>query len=75
MLGGTPEENAQITRDILSGKITGPKRDVVQLNAGAGLYIAGKARSIAAGVDMAGDLIDDGSAYRKIDEFVEASRA
>ncbi|AIE82486.1 anthranilate phosphoribosyltransferase [Actinotignum schaalii] len=75
MLGGTPEENAQITRDILSGKITGPKRDVVQLNAGAGLYIAGKARSIAAGVDMAGDLIDSGSAYRKIDEFVEASRA
>ena len=48
---------------------------MVQLNAGAGLYIAGKARSIAVGVDMAGDLIDDGSAYRKIDEFVEASRA
>lgn len=50
--GGTPEENARITTDILDGK-KGPKRDAVVLNAGAGLYVAGKAASVDQGVRMA----------------------
>ena len=60
IVGGTPAENAQITLDILSG-VKGPKRDIVLLNAGAGLYIAEKADSLAAGVKLAAELIDSGA--------------
>lgn len=49
LVGGTPAENAQITRDILAGK-TGPKRDAVLMNAGAAIYMAGKAESIRPGL-------------------------
>lgn len=73
MLGGAPELNVKILRDILSGKDKGPKRDAVLLNSAAGLYLGGKASSIAAGVEKAAELIDSGVAYAKIDEFVEAS--
>ena len=59
--GGSPEENARITRDILSGA-QGPKRDAVLLNAGAALYIAGKAESMKAGTVLAAELIDSGKA-------------
>ena len=73
IVGGTAEENAQITRDILSGKERGPKRSIVLMNAGAALYIAGKADSIADGVTLAAELIDSGKAYAKIDELAKAS--
>ena len=73
LLGGTPEENAQITRDILSGKEQGAKRSTVLLNAGASLYIGGKADSLAAGVKLAAELIDSGKALEKLEEFVKAS--
>ena len=73
--GGTPEENAQTTRDILNGKITGAKRDIVLMNAGAGLFIAGKADSMAAGVKLAAELIDSGAASKKIDEFIRVSNS
>ncbi len=73
--GGTPAENAQITRDILSGKETGPKRHAVCLNAGASLYIAGKAESMEAGVRMAEELIDSGAAMAKLEEFIKESNA
>lgn len=73
--GGTPEENAQTTRDILNGKITGAKRDIVLMNAGAGLFIAGKADSMAAGVKLAAELIDSGAASKKIDEFILVSNS
>lgn len=72
--GGTPEENAEITRAILKGA-QGPKRDAVLLNAGAGLYIGGKAESIAEGVKLAAELVDSGAAYRKLEEFIEASNS
>ena len=75
MTGGTPEENAQTTRDILNGKITGAKRDIVLMNAGAGLFIAGKADSMAAGVKFAAELIDSGAASKKIDEFIRVSNS
>ena len=56
----TPQENAEITKAILESKETGAKRHAVCLNAGAALYIAGKAASIEAGVKMAEQLIDSG---------------
>jgi len=71
--GGTPDENAEITKDILKGK-KGPMRDVVLLNAGAGLYAAGKAESIADGIETAGKLIDSGAAYDKLEKLKEASK-
>ncbi len=74
LIGGTPEENAQITRDILSGKETGPKRQVVQMNAGMSLYLAGKADSIEAGVKLAGELIDSGKALEKLEAFKVATQ-
>ena len=73
IVGGTPEENAQTTRDILAGKITGAKRDIVLMNAGAGLFIAGKAESIQDGVRLAAELIDSGKALEKIREMIEVS--
>lgn len=71
MLGGTPEENAKIARDILEGKDHGPKRQAVCLNAGAALYIGGKASSMEEGVRLAEKLIDDGSAAKKLQKFIE----
>ena len=75
IVGGTPAENAEITKDILTGKIGGAKRDIVLMNAGAGLYIAGKASSMADGVRLAAKLIDNGAAYKKLEEFVKESNA
>ena len=69
--GGTPEENAAITRAILEGKEKGAKRQAVCLNAGAALYIAGKVQTIADGVRMAEKLIDSGAALKKLEEFIE----
>ena len=73
LTGGTPEENAQITRDILSGKEHGAKRCAVCLNAGAAIYIAGKAASIEEGVRKAEQIIDDGLAGKKLEEFIRES--
>lgn len=70
LAGGTPEENAQITRDILKGREKGPKRQAVCLNAGASLYITGKAKTIEEGVRMAESLIDSGAAVKKLEEFI-----
>lgn len=70
--GGTPEENAKITRAILQGE-KGHKRNAVLLNAGAGLYIAGKAESLRAGVKLAAELIDSGKANETLDRFIEVS--
>ena len=69
--GGTPEENAEITRAILKGEEKGAKRQAVCLNAGAALYIAGKAGTIEEGVRMAEELIDSGAALKKLEEFIE----
>ena len=70
--GGSPEENARITRDILSGA-QGPKRDAVLLNAGAALYIAGKAENMKAGTVLAAELIDSGKAAETLRRFIELS--
>ena len=73
LTGGTPEENAEITLSVLKGE-KGPKRNAVLLNAGAALYIGGKAESFAAGIELAGKLIDDGSALAKLEAFKRESR-
>ncbi len=72
IVGGSAADNAKITLDILSGK-KGPQRDIVLLNAAAGLYIAGKAASMADGVRLAGELIDSGAAMKKCEELKKAS--
>ncbi len=74
LAGGTPEENAAITLSILKGE-KGPKRNAVLLNAGAALYIGGKANSLAEGVALAGKLIDDGSALAKLNAFKQESNS
>ena len=72
-VGGAPEENARITRDILSGKLQGTKRNAVLLNAGAGLFVAGKADTIAGGVKLAGELIDSGKALAALEKVIQIS--
>ena len=73
--GGSPQENAAITLAILKGEERGAKRQAVCLNAGAALYIAGKTETIEAGVKMAEELIDNGSALKKLQEFIDESNA
>lgn len=70
--GGTPEENAKITLAILNGE-KGPKRDAVLMNAGASLYIGGKAESIREGIVLAGELIDSGKALSVLQKLAEVS--
>ncbi|MGN0644957.1 anthranilate phosphoribosyltransferase [Gemmiger sp.] len=72
LVGGTPAQNAAITRSILSGA-PGPRRGAVLLNAGAALYVAGKAGSIADGVALAARTIDSGAALAKLEAFAAAS--
>ena len=75
LVGGTPQENAEITRQILSGKLQGTKRNAVLLNAGAALYVGGKAASIGEGVKLAGELIDSGKAAETLERYIAASNA
>ena len=70
--GGTPAENAQITRAILSGE-KGPKRNAVLMNAGAALYIGGKADSLKDGVSLAAENIDSGRAMATLNKLIEVS--
>ncbi len=70
--GGTPEDNAKITRDILSGA-KGHKRNAVLLNAGAALYIGGKADSFKDGVKLAEKIIDSGKALETLEKFILVS--
>ncbi len=72
LVGGTPEENAKTTRDILGGE-KGHKRNAVLLNAGAALYIGGKAESFAEGIKLAQELIDSGKALATLDKLIEVS--
>lgn len=71
--GGTPEENAEITRNILNGKLRDGKRNAVCLNAGAAIYVAGKADSLAEGIKIAEETIDSGKAIERMNEIVAFS--
>ena len=70
--GGTPAENAQITTEILKGA-KGHKRNAVLLNAGAALYIGGKAKNMKEGVTLAAELIDSGKALETLQKLIEVS--
>lgn len=72
LAGGTPQENAEITRDILHGA-QGHKRNAVLLNVGAALYIGGKAETIKAGIALAAELIDSGKALDTLKRFIAMS--
>ena len=70
--GGTPEENAEITRSILGGK-QGHKRNAVLMNAGAALYLYEKADSLKSGIALAAELIDSGAALKTLEKVIEVS--
>lgn len=72
LVGGEPAENASITRAILAGD-KGPKRDAVLVNAGASLYIGGKANSMKEGIALAADLIDSRKAAVTLDKLIQVS--
>ena len=74
LLGGTPQENAAITRAILAGE-AGPKRNVVLLNAGAALFAAGAVSDIDEGVKLAAHQIDSGAALETLDAYIRASNS
>ena len=73
LVGGTPAENAAITRAIL-GCERGPKRDAVLMNAGASLCIGGKADNMAEGIKLAGEIIDSGKAFETLENFIKVSQ-
>ena len=75
LLGGTPAENAEITRAILKGEDKGPRRNAVLLNAGAALYIGDRAGSFADGIRLAGELIDSGKALETLEAFIKESNS
>lgn len=73
--GGDAPTNAAILRGVLSGELTGAKRDIVLLNAGAAIMAAGKVGSMAAGIALAQDAIDSGRAAAKLDRLIEFSQS
>lgn len=73
LVGGTPQDNAAITRAILHGEDRGPKRCAVCLNAGAALCITGVTSTMEEGVRLAEQLIDEGKAAKKLEEFIQES--
>ncbi|GEM90821.1 anthranilate phosphoribosyltransferase [Oceanithermus desulfurans] len=74
LAGGTPEENAALTRRILSGQEAGPKRDVVALNAAAALVAAGRAAALEEGLEQAGKVLYSGAALEVLERLVAATQ-
>lgn len=72
LVGGNPAENAEIAKAILKGE-KGHKRNAVLLNAGASLYIGGKAATMEDGVRLAAEIIDSGKAYETLQKVIEIS--
>ena len=72
--GGTPQENARLTRDVLSGTDGGPRRETVLLNAGAALLVGGLAGDLNEGIELASKSIDSGAAMAKLEAMIEFSR-
>ncbi|MBX0325714.1 anthranilate phosphoribosyltransferase [Halomicroarcula sp. F13] len=70
--GGSPEENAEDLRGIVSGEVTGAKRDIILANAGAAIYVAGVAETHTEGVELAREAIDSGAAAEKLEDLVGA---
>ena len=74
LIGGRPEENAKIAREILDGK-EGPKMDAVLLNAGAAIYLASDNLTMQDAIEKARDIITSGAAKKQLEKFVEKSNA
>ncbi len=72
LAGGTPEENARITLSILNGE-KGHRRNAVLMNAGAALYVGGKAGSMEEGIELAAEMIDSGRAYETLQKMIAVS--
>ena len=72
LLGGTPEENAKMTMNVLKGQL-GPKRDIVLLNAGAAIVAGGKTDNLEVGIKLAADSIDSGRAIETLEELKTVS--
>lgn len=75
IVGGTAADNAEITRGILNGTITGTKRNIVLLNAGAALYVAKAADSLSDGIKLAAELIDSRKALDTLNKIIEVSNS
>jgi anthranilate phosphoribosyltransferase len=75
LVGGSPAENAEITRQILTGQDKGSKRDAVLFNSAAAIHIAKPEISIAEGIKTAAELIDSGAAYEKLQTFVAGTKS
>ena len=73
IVGGTPEENAEITRGILTGTIRDARRNIVLMNAGAAIYCGGGAVSLEEGVKKAAEVIDNGKAMEVLENYVRLS--
>ncbi len=68
--GGDAAENAEIIRNLLKNTELGPKRDLMLVNAAAGLYVCGKADSLKSGVGLAKEIVGSGNAFRKMEELI-----
>ena len=75
LLGDDAPTNAAILRGVLGGTVDGPKRDVVLLNAGAALLVAGKAGDLQAGIALSRESIDSRAALQRLDALVEFSQS
>lgn len=73
--GGLPADNALITRGILAGQITGPKRDIVLLNSAASLLAANRCADLADGIRKSAAAIDSGAALDKLEKLVAFSKS
>lgn len=73
LVGGSPEENARISKEILSGRERGPKRDVIVLNAAMAIYLGIDGIDLSQGIAIAKEMIDQGKAQDKLEEFVKAT--
>lgn len=73
LVGGSPDENAAIARTIFAGELKGPKRDIVALNAGAGLLVGGVVDDLADGYGRAVEAIESGAAQRVLEGVVRVT--
>ena len=74
LLGGDPHLNSRILRGVISGEETGAPRDVILANAGAAVYVAGRAQTIEEGVNLAEKSVDSGAALRALEVFIKTTR-
>lgn len=75
LAGGTPQQSAQMLRDIFRSLDRGPRRDIVLLNAAAALVLTGRADDFRQGWQLAADLVDSGQAQTKLDQFIAATQS